>query len=341
MKQRAFRAKVISGLAAAVLVLWVGGRPAAAQKPAASGLEEVLSVGGPDGDKLLMWVGLGVDDEDNMFVTDALDYGIKVFDSRGHLIRQAGRSGNGPGEFKAIRELALSKSLVFVTDQYLPRISVFDKTLKFLYSIPLPAPVHCLRALPDGTVMLAITPVAKGEYETIWSCDSRGRTLARIHHGTDPELATEERAAFARAGSDIILAYSHKDRLLRMDSRGKVRWVRNLNDFPDAKMESYMGFKLPSHFVYKDVAVDAQGRIYVLGGTPARHPSQDVYVLTPEGRLLTTLVLPEASHCIFLDGKGFLYSRGGEGTTVKKFKVLLPGPAPVSAPAKAPSKRTP
>ncbi len=317
----------------------VWGRTAGSTQDPASGLEEVLTVGTPDGDTLLMWVGLAIDDEGNMFVTDALDYGIKVFDPRGSLLRRAGRAGNGPGEFKAIRELALSKSQVYVTDEYQPRISVFDKTLKFLYSIPVPGPVHCLRALADGTVMVAIVAFGKGKYETIWSWDSRGRKLAEVPHGTDPDLSDEERASFAPAGSDIILAYNYKDRLVRMDSRGKVRWTRNLNNFPDAKMEGYMGFRLPSHFLYKDVAIDTQGRIYVLGGTPARHPSQDVYVLTPEGRLITTLVLPEASHCIVLDGKGFLYSRGGEGTTIKKFRVLLPGSTP--APKKAAPKRTP
>jgi hypothetical protein len=309
--------------AATIMLIAGGGRRACAQEPA-SGLEEVLSVGDPDGDKLLMWVGLAVDDDGSLFVTDALDYGIKLFDSRGNLLKRTGRAGEGPGEFKAIRELALSRSLVYVTDQYQPRISVFDKALKFLYGIPLTGPVHCLRALSDGTVMAAFPPVGKGEYETIWSGDSRGRTLARIPHGTDPDLADEERAAFAPAGSDIILAYNFKDRLVRMDRQGRVRWVRNLNHFPDAGMERRLGFKLPSHFLYKDVVVDGLGRIYVLGGTPARHPSRDVYVLDPEGKLLTTLVLPEASHCLVLDGKGFLYSRAGEGTTIKKFRVILP-----------------
>ncbi len=338
MRRRSLRTAIFSGLAGVALVLGLGDQ-AAAQDRTPSGLEEVLSIGRPDGDKLLMWVGLSVDDDDSLFVTDALDFAIKVFDSQGNLVCRTGKAGEGPGQFRAVRDLALSRSLVYVTDQYLPRISVFDKTLKFLYSIPLSRPVHSLRALPDGTIVAAFPPTKKGEYGTVWLGDAQGRTLAEIPHGTDPDLAEIERSSVALSGPDIILACNFRDQVMRLDRKGRTLWARNINRFPDAKMKAVLGHKVPSQFVYKDVAVDPEGRIYVLGGSLSLHPSQDVYVLSPEGRLLATLVLPEASHSLVVDGKGFLYSRAGEGTTIKKFKVLLPGSG--SASEKAPQKREP
>jgi hypothetical protein len=301
---------------------------------APSGLEEVLSVGGPDGDKLLMWVGLAVDDDGSLFVTDAMDYAIKVFDGQGRLLRKTGHPGTGPGEFQNLRELAVSSSLVFVTDQNKPEISVFNKDLRYRYSIPVSRPISSLRARPDGTIVAALGAVQKNDPGTIWLADSSGRTLAEIPHGTDPKNPTGVRVSLALAGPDFILAYNFRDLVIRLDRTGRTVWARTLFNFPEAKTQNILGFKLPTEFIYKDVAVDRAGRIYVLGGGMAKNPSRDVYVLTPEGKLLATLTLPDSTHSLVLDSRDYLYSRANSGLTIKKYKVKLPLEKGVSVPAR-------
>jgi len=67
--------------------------------------------------------------------------------------------------------------------------------------------------------------------------------------------------------------------------------------------------------------LDSSDNIYILGGHLSKNISRDVYVLNPEGELLTTLTLPDTSHCIYIDKNDYLYSRANEGVTLKKYKI--------------------
>jgi len=315
--------KNLTGVAAFVLILTIPASAAAERPvpPMKAILQEVLSVGGLSEDKLLMWVGLAVDDDGRMFVTDALDFSIKIFDTQGRLVRKAGRAGTGPGQFQAIRELGLSRSEVYVTDQYRPEVSVFSKQLEFQRAIPLSRAISCLRVGPDGTLAAVGLAMKKGDRAAIWLADSRGRTTGEIAYGIDPENPATDRACFAFSGQDLVLAYNFKDRVERVDRQGRKAWSRSLFHLPDVPMKSFMGMKLPNKFIYKDVAVDSSGRIYVLGGALADPPSREVYVLSPKGELLARITLPDTSHCLAIDSRDFLYSRADDGLAIKKFIV--------------------
>jgi hypothetical protein len=286
-------------------------------------LQEVLSIGGLSEDKLLMWVGLAVDEDGRMFVTDALDFSIKVFDAGGGLLRRAARAGSGPGRFQAIRELGLSRASVYVTDQYRPEISVFNKELEFERVIPISRALSCLRVGRDDTLAGVGLTMNKGERASVWLADRQGRTTGEIIYGIDPHNPAADRACFAFSGKDLVLAYNFKDRVERIDRQGRKAWSRSLFHLPDVPLKSFLGMMLPKTFIYKDVAVDSAGRIYILGGGFANPPSREVYVLTPEGELLTKITLPDTSHCLAIDSKDFLYSRADDGLTIKKFKVLF------------------
>jgi hypothetical protein len=316
----------VAAVAAVFLSTPVSAKPSPAKpfpaKPAVKAvLQEVLSVGGVSDNRLLMWVGLAVDEEGRMFVTDALDYSIKVFDAQGRMIRKAGRAGSGPGQFQAIRDIGLSRSSVYVTDQYRPEISVFDRQLEFQRSIPLSRAISYLRVGPDETLAASALTLKKGDRAAIWLADGQGRTTGEIAYGITPDNPASDRACFAFLGRDIVLAYNFKDRVERIDCQGRKAWSRSLFQWPDVPMKSFLGMKLPKKFVYKDVAVDSAGRIYILAGGLADRPSQEVYVLTPNGELLTKITLPDTSHCIVIDSRDFLYCRADEGVTIKKFKV--------------------
>lgn len=314
-------------------------RPSASATPlkqsaVKAGVEEVWSLGSLEDNKLLMWVGLAVDDGGRLYVSDALDYSLKVFDLKGLMLRTTRSAGSGAEEFQALRELALSRELVFAIDQYRPNILVFDKQLKFQYAIFQPRPISCLRALPDGTLAAACVPVKKGERPVIWLADSRGRTLQEIGYGADAAHPAGDRASFVLSGPDLVLAYNFKDKVERLDRTGRVIWSKKLFNFPDARFKSVMGTQLPTQYIYKDIAVDRAGRLYVLGGGPAEHPSRDVYVLSPGGEMVATIVLPDSTHFLYIDAQDFLYSRANDGLTIKKFKVLFP-----AEPGRTPLKR--
>ena len=89
-------------------------------------LDEILSIGTLDDDRLFMWVGISVDENGFIYVSDGMDYSIKKFDTSGNLIKKTGRKGQGPGEFLSPRSLDLSDRSLYILDQNIPGINVFD-----------------------------------------------------------------------------------------------------------------------------------------------------------------------------------------------------------------------
>jgi hypothetical protein len=90
-------------------------------------LEEVLSIGDLyDNPVLYMWVDVKVDENNFIYVTDTMDYSLNKFNSQGKLIKKIGRKGQGPGEFQAPRFMGLSEKFIYVSDERMNRIQVFD-----------------------------------------------------------------------------------------------------------------------------------------------------------------------------------------------------------------------
>lgn len=62
---------------------------------------------------------------------------IKIFERDGRLVRQFGREGSGPGEFRNPSLVAFD-SLIVVDDPQLARLEVFDSTGRLLHEYPAP-----------------------------------------------------------------------------------------------------------------------------------------------------------------------------------------------------------
>jgi hypothetical protein len=120
---------------------------------------------------------------------------------------------------------------------------------------------------------------------------------------------------------NLYLAYNFQDRIEKFSADGKKLWTCRLLEGKKVKKEKHRNDFLPVEILYKDLALDSEGRIFVLGGSLSINRSRDVYVLSPEGIILTTFTLPDASHCIHLDPNNFLYSRANDGVTLKKYSL--------------------
>lgn len=284
-------------------------------------LEEVLSIGSLEDDLLFQWVGIVVDGEQNIYVTDALDYSLKKFDSAGRLVKKAGRKGQGPGEFLAPRYLDSTKGFIYVSDQFIPKIQVFDKNLNYRHSVPISIPVSDFSVLSSGEIAVAsLSSVKSGR---IFIFDSEGKLDHELQYSDEklPLMMDMVNFVFGPQGH-LYLVYNYQDKTEKFDPEGKKLWSRNLLGVKKVKKEEIASFVLPSKLIYKDIVLDDSENIFILGGSFSRNPSRDVYVLNPEGQLLTTLTLPDTSHCIHIDSQGYLYSRANEGVTLKKFKIM-------------------
>jgi hypothetical protein len=293
-------------------------------------LEEVLSIGGPKSDLLSMWVGLAVDADGFLYVTDNIQCRLMKFDAQGRLVKKTGRRGRGPGEFLAPREVDISAQAVYVVDAKIPAIQVFDKDLNYRRRIPLSCGVMEIQCLPNDLLAVPGISMIPSEVGKVIILDQAGRHLRSVAFTSPEKNAGLVKAYFVFApGGEMYAAQSFVDRIIKVDAEGKAVWARSLFDPAQvkAKYKTFMG--LPRSSAYLDIALDQQGRLFVLGGTYSRNPRRDIYVLSPDdGRLIKTLILPESSHCLCFDHKGFLYSRADEGMTLKKYRIIVPAEKP-------------
>jgi len=284
-------------------------------------LEEVLAIGSFDDDSLFQWVGVVADSEGNIYVTDAMDYSLKKFDADGNFLAKTGRRGQGPGEFTALRLVDSSEQFLFVTEQYQPVIKVFDKKLQYQFQIPLKGPAGDMKALGDNLVAVVVLSAKSESHLEFY--DREGKIVKKLYFSERPSSILMDMVSFDVDGQgNLYLAYNFTDRIEKFDGSGKKVWSRNLLGIKQVKREKISSHFVPTEIVYKDVALDRLGNVYVLGGKFSKNRSRDVYVLKPDGELLSTLTLPDTSHCIYIDGENYLYSRANEGITLKKFRMV-------------------
>jgi hypothetical protein len=318
------RRLVLVLLAGGLLLLSLGLRAA---EDAGWRLEEVLSIGGPKSDLLSMWVGLAVDADGFLYVTDNVQCSLMKFDALGKLVKKTGRRGQGPGEFLAPRQVDVSARAVYVVDAKILAIQVFDKDLNYQRRIPLSYPVQEVQALADNSLAVPGMPYLASELGTILILDQSGRRLRSVSYYPPMKKAAESMSNFLVArGGELYAAMFWLDRIVKVDVQGKLVWAKSLFDPAHVKAlyKTFLGF--PRTMAFLDIALDREGRLFVLGGVYGRNSRRDVYILSPDdGRLLETLTLPQDSHCLYIDQKGFLYSRADAGMTLKKYKIIVPG----------------
>jgi hypothetical protein len=287
-------------------------------------LEEVLSIGGLDDDVLYMWVGVTTDLKGNIYLTDSMDYSIKKFNGEGILIKKAGRKGQGPGEFLAIRLIKYFNGLLYVTDQNLRGIQVFDEDLNYQEHIPFNMQIWDLNIVSANKIFIS-TPFLANPKKII-CVDFEGNTRVDM---SDFDGKQDYWMNFRKFEIDdqgnFYFVFAFEDRIEKFNKSLKKIWSKSLlsrKKVRQKKAEVMFGpSQLPTEMVYKDIALDSSGRLFILGGHLSKNPSRDVYVLDEKGRHLLTFTLPEASHCIHIDNHNFLYSRAGQGVTLKKYRL--------------------
>lgn len=114
-------------------------------RPLPWSFEELTSIGGIDDRHAAfsrVWPhGIGADSAGNIYVLDAPNHHVTIFDSTGKYLRTLGREGGGPGEFMAASALSvLPDGRIAVYDHGKRGLVWFGADRKVLESEPLPVP---------------------------------------------------------------------------------------------------------------------------------------------------------------------------------------------------------
>lgn len=146
----------------------------------------ITTIGSADGPDLLEYhpVTVAIDSRVRYYLTTALAlHEIKVFDRSGAFLRVIGREGEGPGEFRRIRNLVIGpRDSLYVLDGGTSRLTVFSSHHEMARTAPLPFRTDYPRAhyLPGNALLVSAN---------VRTPDLVGLPLHRITTSGDHELS--------------------------------------------------------------------------------------------------------------------------------------------------------
>lgn len=285
-------------------------------------LKEILSIGTLNDDSIFFVTSVVADDEGYIYLTDSLDCSLKKFDCKGMLIKKTGRKGQGPGEFQFPVLVRYCNDTIYVIDQNRNGIQAFDNDLSFKHQLPFSHPIFDFEVLDDGRIFVLshvpgeFPPILQINKNRSKNFDSNWKALGEDFWRSNGKFEIDEYG-------NIYFVSSFEDNIAKFDKDRHLMWKKTLlggkkarEKRPDEGIP-----KIPIEMIYKDIALDKFGHLFILGGHVAEHRSQDIYVLNNEGNHLTTIILPEPSHFLYIDNKNFLYSRATEGISLKKYLI--------------------
>lgn len=221
------------------------------------------------------------DSRGNVFVvTYQTGHQINVYDSGGRFVRLIGRRGEGPGEFKSIREVfAGAGDTLYVFDAGTGRLTVLNPDWSVARMSRLPYDIRQAHRLYDGTFAIAAvvpTPDRFGlplhiasEEELLFSFGEGGSWTTAEQSGMrllERVLAPSRLGGFwSLPGNTYVLS--------RWNASGEVldrhdlneRWFTEFSDFPGVSQDR------PPRPWLQDVWEDPSQRVWVLARVPAEN----------------------------------------------------------------------
>ncbi len=129
--------------------------------------ERVLDLGGTDSGPTAFFrvfpTSIGVDSLGNIYVLDAGNFTVAVFDHAGHHLNSFGREGEGPGEFGFPSDMAVRPDGQTAIYDFARRaLLFFDPNGSWAGTLPLPGPLQRKVALLDhGRIAADVTQAAE------------------------------------------------------------------------------------------------------------------------------------------------------------------------------------
>ena len=289
-------------------------------------LREICSIGNSD-QSLFVQVGdIACDNKGFIYVTDQYQYKVKKFDDKGKFISEFGSRGKQRGQFQAgPANIKCITDTIAVVDLGTSNVLFFAADFNMLSKIDVSFPIADIAFDKGGRLYASMIPF--GDKESVIRLFDRSGNI--VSHMPPYKICRDPFLNITMlcvdANDYLIVGYSYINKIIVYTDKHEFLTQFKIKELPDQSVVNELnGSKIgsfPEGDVFRDIAADKRGYIYVLGGFYSKHPNRDVYVTNYHGDLQTTFVLPDESGILYFDTKGFLYTREQKRTVVKKYAV--------------------
>jgi|GEM_PF-676384 len=319
-------------------------------------LEEELSLGeknvGSDPGLVRPW-SVKADGEGNMYVMDAGDACIKVFDGKGRFVGRIGRKGQGPGELQNPNSVHLLDGGRVVFEDFIRALTTFTKDGRFLGVLSTAkALLLDIAMTPDGRIVALANAIRDGQAGKELRLYDGGLNLVRVllflpDPPIDPQTLSPFSPGFHMAvdrEGRVVAAFKegYEIEVLRLDGKPGLRLthprqgVKIGSDEIAQAAKSARGRKLnvpARHAAVQGLWTDDRGRIYAATFERDESKASMLYdVFERDGRYLTRLAVPEGVRPRDWKGdKMYAVAEDAEGLPeIKRYAVRggIPGPRP-------------
>jgi len=162
-------------------------------------------------------LGIAVDGAGRIYVADAGDHQVKVYDEAGNHLRSLGREGQGPGEFAGPGAITVAGSRLVVADS---RVSFWDLEGNWVDETTTGLFLWTLSGRDDGTFVVryaSFDPDTARQVAVVAMWDTEGQEMGRY-----PTLLEGAPIFYpsARADGRVALQVAHAEPTFAVDRRG-------------------------------------------------------------------------------------------------------------------------
>jgi len=292
-------------------------------------LTEVLTIGDTLGSTFSEVGDIAIDSQENIYVTDRYQFAIKKFSQNGNLLAEYGKRGKEVGEFQSgPARIELSDNSVAVSDVGTSKIVLLTKELQPTGDFNTVGPIVDIAQFRGDHICCSVLTLSGDASEILAVYSKNGEVTKRVPV-MDPSSMTTLQVLWLCGDhmNGLIAAYGFRNRIMVYDSSMRLISSFRVTGLPDEAptdtiAEGKFGV-VPKLELIRAVAVYPDSLIFVLGGDFSSHPSRDVYVFDYRGNLLETCLLPHETGLLYIDAKGFLYTREHDKTLIRKYRMKL------------------
>jgi hypothetical protein len=279
--------------------------------------------------------GLALGNDSTFFLSDMIDYRIKLFDSNGIYESSFGGKGTSVGNFeKSPYRLAydyLAKRLA-VFEHSSNHIKIFDQKYNQLNEIILQAPISELQFDNESNLITAYSfAPQKINYINFW--DTKGNSIFSFNlvNLTGNGLLDMIKFSFNKYNNKIIVAYLYRNLIQVYDKNGHLEKQFSLPFLPEqseTKIETLktpvgtMQNEIPLFYMFHSISTDNKGKIYLLAGHYSDGGEKKrIYVVNIDGKLLNRIELGTNAIKICIDDDNNLYTISESQNVITKYRI--------------------